>query len=84
MKAKYKAIEVEYVQFTNTPENLKKLEMFFSDKCDYEVDNENADEPELRLGDFDAAYLNDYVVYENNDYYVIGEVEFNKVFEKIE
>jgi cytochrome oxidase Cu insertion factor (SCO1/SenC/PrrC family) len=83
MKAKYKTIEVKYIKFTNTPENIQELEDFFGDQS-YDINNDDPDEPELTIDDFTEAYLNDYIVFENDEFNVYGEVEFNEMFDKID
>jgi len=83
MKARYKTIEVTYLKFTNTPENLNELEDFMGD-TKYTIDNTNVDEPELNIDDFTDAYLNDYIVCEEGEYNTYGEVEFNEMFDKID
>ena len=83
MKAKTKQIEIEYIKFTNTPENIQELEDFFGDQS-YDINNDDPDEPELTIDDFTEAYLNDYIVFENDEFNVYGEVEFNEMFDKID
>lgn len=82
MKAKTKQIEIEYIKFTNTPENLVELEEFFGDYR-YVVDDDG-DEPFLDIDDFEAAFINDYVIKQSDEFYVYGEVEFNENFDKID
>ena len=82
MKAIYKPVQVEYVIFTNSSENIEELTTLLGDIP--EIDNTNVDDPELIIDEFTSAHLGDYVVKEDDYYEIYGEVEFNDTFDKID
>lgn len=81
MKAQYKTISVEYIQFTNTAENKVELDEFFGEDS-YTLNEEM--EPSITLDDFTEAYENDYIIKEDGGYSVYGQVEFDEMFDKLD
>lgn len=81
-----KPIEVEAEQFINDPESLKKLNKLV-DNQELEISIDQFDKPYIMLKtanpNFQIVREGDYIVKQNNEFYVCPCTIFSQIYEKL-